>query len=200
MNRKEQTEKFALNALGYVVAIMGVLFLLSMLVSCETETLEPIPTYELTIDSVLTEDGTQSLPIDSNGYYRLILDTLSDNKQTIRRITGNVLKDDMEPTPAELVEWESSHNWVTGDGDTSYVIRRIINALGQWVVVDTIQLNIPSGLIVPTVNSSSYSGTGGEINTMIAPIYEMKGDTMTVTARMWTRYETYYDTLKVILE
>lgn len=199
MNRKEQTEKFALNALGYVVAIMGVLFLLSILVSCETETLEPIPTYELTIDSVLNEDGTQSLTIDSNGFYRLPLDSL-DGKQTVRRITGNVLKDDMEPTPPELVEWESSHNWVTSEDDESYVIRRIINALGQWVVVDTIYLNIPSGLIVPTINSSSYSGTDGEINTMIAPIYEMKGDTMTISARMWTRYETYYDTLKVILE
>tara|TARA_B110000971_G_scaffold206286_1_gene229417 strand:+ start:264 stop:863 length:600 start_codon:yes stop_codon:yes gene_type:complete len=199
MNRKEQTEKFALNALGYVVAIMGVLFLLSMLVSCETDSLEPIPTYELTIDSVLTEDGTQSLSIDSNGFYRLPLDSL-DGKQTVRRITGNVLKDDMEPTPPELVEWESSHNWVTSEDDESYVIRRIINALGQWVVVDTIYLNIPSGLIVPTINSSSYSGTDGEINTMIAPIYEMKGDTMTISARMWTRYETYYDTLKVILE
>ena len=106
----------------------------------------------------------------------------------------------MEPTPAEFIEWESSHNWITGDNQEAYVVRSTINVLGQWVVIDTIQLNIPAGLIVPTVNSSSYSGTGGEINTMIAPIYEMRGDTMTVTARMWTEYKTYYDTLKVILE
>lgn len=199
MNHTKQTEKFATSILKYVLSIMGGLILLS-LVSCEDNMIEPIHTYELSIDSLLTENGNQSLPIDSNGYYRLTLDSTSANKQTIRRITGIVSKDEMEPTPPEFVEWESSHNWVTGDNEEAYIVRSTINVLGQWVVIDTIQLNIPAGLIVPTVNSSSYSGTGGEINTMIAPIYEMKGDTMVVTARMWTKYETYYDTLKVILE
>jgi len=180
---------------GLLILILGITF-----VSCEDNFIEPIPTYTLSIDSLLTEDGSQSLSIDSNGYYRLTLDSLSENKQTVRRITGIVLKDEMEPTPSELVEWESSHNWVTGDNNESYVVRSTINVLGEWVVIDTIQLNIPAGLIVPTVNSSSYSGTNGEINTMIAPIYDMKGDTMIVTARMWTEYKTYYDTLKVILE
>ena len=32
MNRKEQTEKFALNAIGYTFAVLGVLILLSMLI------------------------------------------------------------------------------------------------------------------------------------------------------------------------
>jgi len=199
MNHIKQTEKFATSILKYVLSIMGGLILLS-LVSCEDNMIEPIHTYELSIDSLLTENGNQSLPIDSNGYYRLTLDSTSANKQTVRRIIGIVSKDEMEPTPPEFVEWESSHNWVTGDNEEAYIVRSTINVLGQWVVIDTIQLNIPAGLIVPTVNSSSYSGTGGEINTMIAPIYEMKGDTMVVTARMWTEYETYYDTLKVILE
>ena len=199
MNHIKQTEKFATSILKYVLSIMGGLILLS-LVSCEDNMIEPMHTYELSIDSLLTENGNQSLPIDSNGYYRLTLDSTSANKQTVRRITGIVSKDEMEPTPPEFVEWESSHNWVTGDNEEAYIVRSTINVLGQWVVIDTIQLNIPAGLIVPTVNSSSYSGTGGEINTMIAPIYEMKGDTMVVTARMWTEYETYYDTLKVILE
>lgn len=180
---------------GLLILTLGLGF-----VSCEDNIIEHIPTYELSIDSLLTEDGLQSLPIDSNGYYRLTLDSLSDNKQTVRRITGKVSKDEMEPTPAEFIEWESSHNWVTGDNQEAYIVRSTINVLGEWVVIDTIQLNIPAGLIVPTVNSYSYSGTGGEINTMIAPIYDMKGDTMVVTARMWTEYETYYDTLKVILE
>ena len=54
MNRKEQTEKFALNALGYVVAIMGVLFLLSILVSCTKEDDVTIPdNYTLELDGRL---------------------------------------------------------------------------------------------------------------------------------------------------
>jgi hypothetical protein len=31
---------------------------------------------------------------------------------------------------------------------------------------------------VPTTNGSSYSGKGGEINTIISPIREMIGDTL----------------------
>lgn len=173
---------------------------LIMLVSCEDNIIEPIPpTYQLTIDSLLTEDGKQSIERDSNGYYLLDLEPTSDTKQTIRRITGRVLKDSSEPTPPEVIDWESSHTWVTGT-DNGYYVRRVINALGQWVIVDTNYINIPSGLIVPTINPTSISGDVGEINTMIAPIYSMRGDTMIVTAKLWTPYnKTYYDTLKVIL-
>jgi hypothetical protein len=173
---------------------------LIMLVSCEDNIIEPIPpTYQLTIDSLLTEDGKQSIERDSNGYYLLDLEPTSDFKQTIRRITGTVLKDSSEPTPPEVIDWESSHTWVTGT-DNGYYVRRVINALGQWVIVDTNYINIPSGLIVPTINPTSISGDVGEINTMIAPIYSMRGDTMIVTAKLWTPYnKTYYDTLKVIL-
>ena len=173
---------------------------LIMLVSCEDNIIEPIPpTYQLTIDSLLTEDGKQSIERDSNGYYLLDLEPTSDTKQTVRRITGRVLKDSSEPTPPEVVDWESSHTWVTGT-DNGYYVRRVINALGQWVIVDTNYINIPSGLIVPTINPTSISGDVGEINTMIAPIYSMRGDTMIVTAKLWTPYnKTYYDTLKVIL-
>lgn len=170
------------------------------LVSCEENNVEPIPpTYQLTIDSLLTEDGIRSLEVDSNGYYLLDLEPTSDTKQTVRRITGKVLKDSLEPNPPEVIDWESSHTWITGD-TVGYVVRRVVNALGQWVIVDTNFINVPAGLIVPTINPTSISGDGGEINIMIAPIYGMKGDTMIVTARLWTPYnKTYYDTLKVIL-
>jgi hypothetical protein len=170
------------------------------LVSCEENIVEPIPpTYQLTIDSLLTEDGIRSLEVDSNGYYLLDLEPTSDTKQTVRRITGKVLKDSLEPNPPEVIDWESSHTWITGD-TVGYIVRRVVNALGQWVIVDTNYINVPPGLIVPTINPTSISGDGGEINIMIAPIYGMKGDTMIVTARLWTPYnKTYYDTLKVIL-
>jgi uncharacterized lipoprotein YehR (DUF1307 family) len=35
MNRKEQTERFALNAIGYTFAVLGVLILLLTLAGCE---------------------------------------------------------------------------------------------------------------------------------------------------------------------
>lgn len=173
---------------------------LIMLVGCEDNIVEPIPpTYELTIDSLLTEDGKRSVDMDANGYYLLTLDNTSQTEQTVRRITGRVLKDSTEPYPPEVVDWESSHTWITGD-TVGYIVRRVVNALGQWVIVDTNYINVPAGLIVPTINPTSISGDGGEINIMIAPIYGMKGDTMVVTAKLWTPYDVHYDTLKVILQ
>jgi len=168
-------------------------------IGCEPDIINPIPTYQFSIDSVLTETGMKALDMDSNGYYLLDLQPTSEYKQTVRRITGRVLKDSLEPTPPEVIEWESSHIWLTGN-DTGYYIRRVINYLGQWVNVDTNYINVPSGLIVPTINPTSISGRDGEINTMIAPIYSMRGDTMIVTGKLWTPYDkVYYDTLKIIL-
>ena len=37
MNKKEQTEKFALSAIGYTFTIMGILILLSMLIGCDED-------------------------------------------------------------------------------------------------------------------------------------------------------------------
>jgi hypothetical protein len=52
--------------------------------------------------------------------------------------------------------------------------------------------------LVPTINKASYSGTNGEINTVIAPISEMKGDTMVIKAFNYNAKKTIYT--KVILE
>ena len=52
--------------------------------------------------------------------------------------------------------------------------------------------------LVPTINKASYSGTNGEINTVIAPISEMKGDTMVVKAFNYNAKKTIYT--KIVLE
>jgi hypothetical protein len=52
--------------------------------------------------------------------------------------------------------------------------------------------------LVPTINKVSYSGTNGEVNTIIAPISEMKGDTMVIKAFNYNAKKTIYT--KVILD
>jgi hypothetical protein len=52
--------------------------------------------------------------------------------------------------------------------------------------------------LVPTINKASYSGTNGEVNTIIAPISEMKGDTMVIKAFNYNAKKTIYT--KVILD
>ena len=49
-----------------------------------------------------------------------------------------------------------------------------------------------NGEVVPTINGSSYVSDGGEINTMIAPIFSMRTDTLEVrsTVNEWNITKT----------
>jgi hypothetical protein len=52
--------------------------------------------------------------------------------------------------------------------------------------------------IVPTINGSSYSGKAGSVNTIIAPVGQMKGDTLIIKA---SNYENKLNAItKVVLE
>lgn len=127
-----------------------------------------VPTLEL--------DGR--LPIDSNGYYHLEL--INTSSQTIHRITG-VVKNSSEPIK---VEWENNLFWWLLRGEIIANITKLyINPLdGSRHYVNLPPITNWKDELVPTINSSSYAGLNGEINTVIAPIYKMKGDTMRVVA------------------
>ena len=170
-----------LNGLLSVTLILGI-------VSCEDNIVDSIPdNYTMELDGRL--DTT------NEGFYKLKLNSSNNSVQTIHRITGQLLNNGEEPNPPQLVEWESSHSWTLND--TAYVfIRRTINYLGEWVNIDTIYVTGFGGSIVPTINEFSYSGTDGEINTVIAPIDEMVGDTMIVKAK----FRDLEKTIKIILE
>ena len=61
--------------------------------------------------------------------------------------------------------------------------------------------NLPwelNGEVVPTINSSSYVSDSGEINTVIAPIYRMRYDTLTVKSTINEWYIT--QTIKIVLD
>ena len=171
MNRKEQTEKFALDGIKLIVLIIAVLAVFVSFVSCTVED-----------DILLLEEP------------KLELNSSNNSIQTIHTIGGTLLNNGEEPYP-QLVEWESSHNWTLND--TAYVIvRRTINVLGNWVTIDTSYVTGFNGSSVPTINEFSYSGDGGEINTVIAPIDEMVGDTLIVKAR----FEDIEKTIRIVLE
>ena len=161
--------------------------LLGTLTSCTDDTLSDLPdNYTMELDGRL--DTT------NDGLYKLELNSTDNSIQTIHRITGKLLNNGEEPYP-QLVEWESSHQWTLND--TAYVfIRRTINVLGDWVDVDTTYVTGFAGTVVPTINEFSYSGDGGEINTVIAPIDEMVGDTLIVKAR----FEDIEETIRIVLE
>jgi hypothetical protein len=158
----------------------------------------PQKNYTFSIDSVLTQSGTKSLPIDANGYYHLKL--IPNSNQQPHRITGRILVNGKEPIPAENIEWESNLYWWIRRGDTSaYITKTYINYYtGQYTVINLPPMIASKDELVPTINKVSYSGKNGEINTVIAPISEMKGDTMVIKAFNYNAKKTIYT--KVILD
>lgn len=131
---------------------------------------------ELHPKSIPTLELNGRLPMDKNGYYHLQL--VSTTTQTIHRITGSV-KNTFEPIK---VGWENNLFWWLRKGDTiANVTKLYINPLdGSRNYVNLPPITTWRDELVPTINTSSYAGTNGEINTVIAPIYKMKGDTMRV--------------------
>lgn len=107
MNRKEQTEKFALSGLAFCGVLFIVLILLSTLMSCtpEDELILEEPTLEI--------DGR--LPMDTNGYYHLIL--TQDTNQTIHTVSGTV--GNTLNLPPLKVEWNSNLTWIYQGEDVS---------------------------------------------------------------------------------
>ena len=158
----------------------------------------PQKNYTFTIDSVLTQSGTKSLPIDANGFYHLKL--IPNANQQPYRVTGRILVNGKEPIPAENIEWESNLYWWIRRGDTAaYISKSYINYFtGQFTIISLPPMIVSKDELVPTINKVSYSATNGEINTVIAPISEMKGDTMVIKALNYNAKKTIYT--KVILD
>ena len=138
------------------------------------------------------------LPLDQNGFYHLTIDTTKN--QTLHRISGFLKVNDTIPTPPEKIQWESNLYWWLRKGDTSaYISKSYINYYtGQYTIVSLPPMIASKDELVPTINKASYSGTKGEINTIIAPISEMKGDTMVIKAFNYNAKKTIYT--KVILD
>ena len=122
------------------------------------------------------------LPKDVNGYS--VFNLYSTQTQNIHTISGSIRVNGRIPNePREKVEWESSHYWILEVGDTiGTIYRRTWRGLG-WQIVDSIKVVNLKQSQVPTINSATYNSADGSINTVIAPMWNMRGDTMTIVAR-----------------
>jgi hypothetical protein len=168
---KKDLKLSALLALCILFALMA-----AGLMSCSKEGfLQPNRNIEMSIDT--------RLPKDSNGYS--VFNLYSAQTQNIHTISGSIRVNGRIPNePREKVEWESSHYWVLKQGeDIGMIYRRTWRGLG-WQIVDSIKVVNLRTAKVPTINSVCYNSADGSINTVIAPMWNMKGDTMTIVARI----------------
>jgi len=164
----------------------------------KNDVIEPQKEYTFTIDSVLTQNGLRSLPKDQNGLYHLKI-VVNGSSQS-HRVTGRILVNGKEPFPQERVNFESNLYWWLRQGDTTATITQAyVNYFtGQYTIVNLPPMIANKDELVPTTNGSSYSGTKGEVNTIISPIREMIGDTMVIQAKHTLSNKIIYT--KVVLE
>jgi hypothetical protein len=169
--KRKISEKSILMIIYFLVLMCIILFS-----SCNKEGfLQPNRNIEMSIDT--------RLPKDSNGYS--IFNLYSTQTQNIHTISGSIRVNGKIPNePREKIEWESSHYWILKQGeDVGMIYRRTWRGLG-WQIVDSIKVVNLKPAQVPTINSVCYNSADGSINTVIAPMWNMKGDTMTIIARI----------------
>jgi hypothetical protein len=173
--------------------------LLILLSACTKEdVIIPENTYTFTIDSVLTQNGLRSLPKDQNGLYHLKITSIGTPQS--HRVTGRVLVNGKEPYPPEKISFESNLFWWLRRGDvTAIITQAYVNYYtGQFTIVNLPPMVSNKDELVPTTNFASYSGTKGEVNTIIAPIREMIGDTLVLKSSHYTSKKIIYT--KIVLE
>ena len=137
------------------------------------------------INFVLDYDaGNSPFTMDENGYLHMTLNT--GTWQTIKTIYGYVYRDG-SPVNVLKFGWASSHYWYLND-TIGYIVDVGLTNEYQYVSYDTTYITGFGGFEVPCVNGSSYSREDGMVNTVIAPVRSMKGDTMTV---FWAFYDDW---------
>jgi hypothetical protein len=167
------------------------------------------PTYatSFTIDSLIGQTR------DTNGYWHLRLNR--GTLQTTARVKGTVswtgpaVNTTLAQNEAISVYWESDHTWVISDS-IAFIVRRpclapssaiCVYVITNRPVLDTIIVPYFAGQEVATVNGHSYSSSTGEVNTMIAPVVAMAGDTMEVTGHaMFRNGVEIIKKVKIVLE
>ena len=124
------------------------------------------------------------LPKDVNGYSYFKL--YSSETQNIHRISGSIrINGKIPDEPRVKVEWENNLYWNLKEGDTiATITKTYLNYYtGQFEVVKLPPLVSSVNALVPTINKVCYNSADGSINTVIAPKWEMRGDTMNIVVR-----------------
>ena len=169
-------KRYFKNVMLILAYILG-LILLTFLPACNKEGfLQPNRNIEMSIDT--------RLPKDSNGFS--VFKLYSIQTQNIHTITGSIRVNGKIPNePREKIEWENNLYWNLVKGDTiATITKTYLNYYtGQFTIVKLPPMISNVNALVPTINKVCYNSADGSINTVIAPKWEMRGDTMTIVAR-----------------
>jgi hypothetical protein len=160
----------------------------------------------------LNNDVDFQLNKNNEGYYELTLNKFSN--QTIQRITAKLtqnnlpIQDNYGNIQPKLIELESNLYWWLKKGDT---VAQITKTYFNKFTGEITYTNLPPLInwqdeLVATINSSSYtSEKTGLVNTVIAPIREMAGDTLKITVKYNhllsdSNYKKFRDSVYILLK
>jgi len=87
-------------------------------------------------------------------------------------------------------DWESSHYWILGD-TLGYIVNIGLTDQMVYVSIDTSYIIGFEGFEVPTINCCSYSNSEGEVNTMFAPVWTMRYDTVRVSVEFYDIIQSF---------
>ena len=106
--------------------------------------------------------------------------------QNLLTLTGSIRINGKVPdNPRVKVDWENNLYWHLRKGDVVATITKtyLNQYTGQFTIVQLPPLINNIDALVPTINKTCYNSADGSINTVIAPIWEMRGDTMQVVVK-----------------
>ncbi len=138
---------------------------------------------------------------DANGYYHL---PLTENvPQTLHRFGAYVTNKDKWELPTQVI-WRSDAFWYTPDtlGYTYIEIGNVPTGKSPWSW-ENFAVTGYGGMTVPIVNGTSYADQQVDsIFSMMAPVWEMKGDTVTIHGQAWFEEGdiVLYDSFEIIFE
>jgi hypothetical protein len=126
----------------------------------------------------------KNLPKDKNGFYYFEL--YNRTGQNLQTLTGSIrINGKVSDNPRVKVDWENNLYWHLRKGDVVATITKtyLNKYTGQFTIVQLPPLINNIDALVPTINKTCYNSVDGSINTVIAPIWEMRGDTMQVVVK-----------------
>ena len=142
---------------------------------------------------------------DNNGYYHLSLidPELSGVPQTLHRFGAQVTNFDIYNLPTKVI-WTCDMFWYAPDtlGMTYIEIGQVPTGESPWSF-ENFAVTGYEGMTVPIVNGTSFADPNiDSVFCMMAPVWEMKGDTATIYGQAWFEEGDIilYDSINVIFE
>ena len=188
MNINLNKSSIIVKTIKAVITLIG----FSLFIGCENPIESQIPPIIFELDA--------GLIVDSNGYYHLPIDIT--NWQTLHRLSGRVTREGSdEGVNVIKFGWASNLYWEIGD-TLGYIVESGLTDDLEYVSYDTNYVTWFDGDEVPIINSASYSDYDGYVNTMMAPVRTMIGDTATIYYGYWDNwtYEETYGEFHVIFD